>query len=306
MTKKNLYNDYSSYIKKKFPVKMQKISIDAGFTCPNRDGWKAVGACHYCNNRTFSPSYTNLAVSIVEQVRNGIDFFARKYKDMRYLAYFQSYTNTYAKVSDLRKIYDEALSVDKVEGLVISTRPDCLPEEVVAMLSDYATRCYVSVEVGVESHLDKTLSAINRGHSFADAERALKRLENRGVEVCVHAILGLPNEGVNDWIEQARTFSDLPIDTLKLHQLQIHKGTHFAKMYAKNPSIFQMLSLEEYIDICIQYLEHLSPHIVIQRFTSQAPSDMLIAPKWGVKNFEFTDKLVKELHKRNSYQGRLC
>ncbi|MFV0346090.1 MAG: TIGR01212 family radical SAM protein [Bacteroidales bacterium] len=305
MLGRKLYNDYSSHFKERFPVKMQKISIDAGFTCPNRDGEKAVGGCAYCNNQTFSPSYTNLKESVAEQVHKGIRFFGRKYKDMRYLAYFQSYTNTYASVDDLKKLYDEALSVEKVDGLVISTRPDCLPDEVIALLSDYAEKYYVSVEVGVESHLDRTLSAINRAHSFAEAVDTLKRLEGSGIENCVHVVLGFPDEDINDWVKQAKLFSTLPIDTLKLHQLQIHKGTRFAKLYADTPEAFNILSLEDYIDICVQYLEHLSPDIIIQRFTSQAPPDMLIAPKWGIKNYEFTAKLVKELQRRNSYQGKL-
>ncbi|MFV0483800.1 MAG: TIGR01212 family radical SAM protein [Bacteroidales bacterium] len=305
MSELKLYNDYSSHFKKRFSVKMQKISIDAGFTCPNRDGKKATGGCAYCNNQTFSPSYTNLKESVGKQLAKGIEFFSRKYKDMRYLAYFQSYTNTYASVDDLKMLYDEALSVDKVDGLVISTRPDCLSDDVLTLLSDYASRCYVSVEIGIESHLDKTLAAINRGHTFAEAKDALNRLKGRGVENCVHVVLGFPQEDINDWIEQAKLFSTLPIDTLKLHQLQIHKGTNFAKLYADNPKAFNILSLEGYIDICVQYLEHLSPNIIIQRFTSQAPPDMIVAPMWGIKNFEFTAKLKKELQKRNTYQGRL-
>ncbi|WP_163713142.1 TIGR01212 family radical SAM protein [Mangrovibacterium lignilyticum] len=299
------YNDFPSYFKSKFKERVQKVSVDAGFTCPNRDGNKALNGCSYCNNKTFKPDYCRLEKSITDQLKHGIDFFARKHKSMQFLAYFQAYSNTYADVSVLKERYDEALLNPKVIGLVIGTRPDCLTDEVLDYLEELASKHYLMVEFGVESVKDDTLKRINRGHDFAEAQWAIQETARRGIHNCAHLILGLPGENRGDFLNQAREISKLPVENLKLHQLQIHKGTRMAVEYAEKPEDFELFSVEDYIELVVDYLELLNPQIILERFVSQAPKDLLIAPKWGVKNFEFVAKLEKRLAERNTWQGRL-
>jgi len=299
------YNDFPTYFRNEFSERVQKVSIDAGFTCPNRDGLKGVGGCTYCNNKTFKPTYCNLESSITSQIQKGIDFFAKKYKSMRFLAYFQAYTNTYAPIVNLISLYEEALRHPKIVGLVISTRPDAVSEELFDYLQDLSQEVYVMVEFGLESHLDSTLYAINRGHTFAESVWALEETAKREINNCAHVILGLPGENRNEILEQSKVISRLPVKNLKLHQLQIHKGTVLAKQFKENPDQFNLYTAEEYIELVVDYLELLNPEIIIERFISQAPSEMLIAPKWGLKNFEFVAKVEKRLQERDTWQGRL-
>jgi radical SAM protein (TIGR01212 family) len=299
------YNDFSSYFKAKFSERVQKVSIDAGFTCPNRDGSKGAGGCTYCNNKTFKPTYCNLESSVTRQVHAGVDFFAKKYKAMRFLAYFQAYTNTYAPLENLKELYEEALQHPKIVGLVISTRPDAISVELLDYLAELSMKMYVMVEFGLESHLDKSLNLINRGHSFAESVWALEETAKRGINNCAHLILGLPGETRDELLEQAKVISALPVKNLKLHQLQIHKGTLLEKQYLQNPSQFKMFTVEEYIELVVDYLELLHPKIIVERFISQAPPEMLIAPKWGLKNFEFVAKVEKRLKELDTWQGRL-
>lgn len=299
------YNDFSGYFKQIFNERVQKVSIDAGFTCPNRDGLKGHGGCTYCNNKTFKPSYCNLENSVTSQINQGVAFFAKKYKSMKYLAYFQAYTNTYAPLDNLKDLYNEALQHPKIVGLVISTRPDSVSDELLDYLAELSKKVYVMVEFGLESHLDKTLEKINRGHTFSESVHALTETHNRGINNCAHVILGLPGESRTDILNQARVISNLPLKNLKLHQLQIHKNTVLAKQYQKNPGNFKLYSAEEYIELVVDYLELLNPAIIVERFISQAPRDMLLAPKWGLKNFEFVAKVEKRLAERNTWQGRL-
>lgn len=299
------YNDFPTYFKACFQERVQKVSIDAGFNCPNRDGSKALNGCSYCNNKTFKPDYCRLEKSITEQLQQGIDFFARKYKSMQFLAYFQAYSNTYADLETLKQRYEEALAHPKVIGLVIGTRPDCVTPEVLDYLEQLAKEYYVMVEFGVESVKDETLDRINRGHGFAEAQQAIAETARRGIHNCAHLILGLPGENRADFLDQAREISRLPVENLKLHQLQIHKGTRMAVEYANCPDDFSLFTVEEYIDLVVDYLELLSPAIILERFISQAPKDLLIAPKWGLKNFEFVAKLEKRLEERDTWQGRL-
>lgn len=301
---KGRYNDFSSYFRNLFSERVQKVSIDAGFTCPNRDGTKGVGGCTYCNNKTFKPTYCNLENSVTTQVVQGIEFFAKKYKSMKFLAYFQAYTNTYAPFEDLKKLYEEALQHPKVVGIVISTRPDTVNAELLDYLQELSKKVYVMVEFGLESHLDRTLKSINRGHTFAESVWALEETAKRGINNCVHMILGLPGESRDELLEQAKVISRLPIKNLKLHQLQVHKQTLLEKQYAQNPESFTFFTAEEYIDLVIDYLELLKPEIIVERFISEAPKDMLIAPKWGLKNFEFVAKVEKRLKVRDTWQGR--
>jgi radical SAM protein (TIGR01212 family) len=301
---KNRYNDFPTYFKNKFDGRVQKISVDAGFTCPNRDGTKGLGGCTYCNNATFKPSYCNLEHSVTKQIEEGVHFFSRKYKTMRFIAYFQAYSNTYAPIEILKELYEEALSHPKVIGLVIATRPDCLNEEVLDYLEELSKKHYVMVELGIESVKDETLKKINRGHTWEESVRAIEATAKRGIHNCAHMILGLPGENYSDAIEQSEIISGLPIENLKLHQLQIHKGTRMSKQFADTPKDFDFSTVEEYVDTIVGYLEHLNPRIIVERFVSSSPEELLIAPKWGLKNFEFVAKLEKRLKEKDTWQGR--
>ena len=299
------YNDFSGYFRKKFNGRVQKISIDAGFTCPNRDGSRGTGGCSYCNNKTFKPAYCNLEKSVSTQLDEGIEFFSRKYNSMKYLAYFQAYSNTYAPLENLRLLYEEALAHDEVIGLVIATRPDCINAETLDYLQKVSESHYVMVEFGIESHKNESLKRINRGHSFEESVYALEETARRNIHNCAHLILGLPGETETDWLDQANVLSQLPIENLKLHQLQIHKGTRLHQEYKENPAQFEMFTVENYLNLIVQYLELLNPQIVVERFVSEAPDNLLVAPRWGLKNFEFTAKLEKLLEEQQTWQGRL-
>lgn len=299
------YNDFSGHSRKKFNGRVQKISIDAGFSCPNRDGLKGSGGCSYCNNRTFSPEYCNLEKSVTSQLKEGIDFFSRKYKSMQYLAYFQSYSNTYAPLANLKALYEEALSHPEVVGLVIATRPDCVNTEILDYLQSLALDHYIMVEFGVESHKNASLDRMNRGHHFEESVWALNETARRNIHNCAHLILGLPGENETDWLDQARVISKLPVENLKLHQLQIHKGTRMYCEYLQNEADFNMFTVDQYLDLTVKYLELLNPRIIVERFVSEAPDELLIAPRWGLKNFEFTARLEKLLAERDTWQGRL-
>jgi uncharacterized protein len=299
------YNDFSSYFRTIFDGRVQKISINAGFTCPNRDGVRGFGGCTYCNNKTFQPSYCDLKKVLNIQLEEGIDFFSKKYDTMRFLAFFQAYSNTYAHVEVLRQLFEEAIRHPKIIGLVIATRPDCLEGEVLDLLEELSGKCYVMVELGIESVKDETLKRINRGHSWEESVRALKETKRRGIHNCAHLILGLPGEKYVDFIEQAKVISSLPVENIKLHQLQIHTGTVMAKEFAEFPQEYPMFTVEEYIELVIDYLECLNPSIIVERFVSSAPDRMVIAPKWGMKNYEFVAKVEKRLIERDTWQGRI-
>lgn len=301
MSGKKLYNDFGSWIRTKFPYKVQKISIDAGFSCPNRDGRIGVGGCIYCDNRTFNPSYCVGSKTITGQLNDGKQFFAGKYPDMKYLAYFQAFTNTYAPLDALKRMYEEALAVEDVVGLVIGTRPDCVSDELLDYLAGLSRSVFVLVEYGIESANDDTLRLINRGHDFACVRRAVASTVGRGILCGGHIILGLPGEDDSEIIRQAHLISSLPLDILKIHQMQIVRGTKLAEMYAENP--FRVFSVEAYIELLAEYIQHLRPSLVLERFVSQSPSDMLIAPKWGLKNYEFTNLLDNYLRKKGICQG---
>ena len=298
------YNDFSGYFRGKFNGRVQKISIDAGFTCPNRDGSRGSGGCSYCNNLTFSPEYCNLGKSVTSQLNEGIQFFSRKYNSMKYLAYFQSFSNTYAPLENLEALYGEALDHPEVIGLVIATRPDCLTTEILDYLQDLARKYYIMLEFGIESHLNSSLDRMNRGHSFEESVWALEETARRKIHNCAHLILGLPSENETDWLEQAKVISQLPVENLKLHQLQIHRGTKMYLEYLQNQEQFPMFTVDGYLDLVARYLELLNPKIVVERFVSEAPDELLIAPRWGMKNFEFTAKLEKLLEERDTWQGK--
>ena len=298
------WNDYSSYIKRIFGIRVQKISIDAGFTCPNRDGKISRGACFYCTNESFSPFYCTPKLSVTEQLQKGIEFFSKKYKTQKYLAYFQSYTNTYGKVEDLKKLYLEALAVEGVIGLVIATRPDCIDEEIMKMLKEISKDKYLSIEYGAESTKNETLNFINRGHSWEQTIKAVELANNFQINCGLHFIIGLPGEDKTDFLNHAKKISKLNIQTLKIHQMQVLKKTKLADVYKESPELFYNLNLENYLDLMAEFLSYLNPNVVVERFTSESPKEMIIYPNWkGKKNFEISHMLEKKMKERKITQG---
>lgn len=304
MPTRPLYRTFQSFLNEHFNTKVQKISLNAGFTCPNRDGSKGLGGCTYCNNQTFNPAYCETQKSITDQLDEGIRFFSRKYPKMDYLAYFQAYTNTYGEINRLKNLYEEALQVPGIKGLVIGTRPDCMPEELLDYLEELSKKNFLLVEYGVESTLDRTLKFINRGHDHACTEDAIRRTAARGIPTGVHLILGLPGESRKDLIHHADVLSALPIQIVKIHQLQLIKGTKMAAQVAADPTLVHIPEPSDYVETVCDFLEHLRPDIAVERFVSQSPPELLIAPNWGLKNYEFTHLVEKCLKKRGSRQGR--
>ncbi|SDW12332.1 hypothetical protein SAMN05444411_101111 [Lutibacter oricola] len=299
------YLDYSSFIKLHFGERVQKISLDIGFTCPNRDGSKGFGGCTYCNNNTFNPDYCEPQKSIKHQLEEGVEFFSRKGKNNKFLAYFQAYTNTYGDFEDLKKMYEEALSVSKVVGLVIGTRPDCISEDIINYLDELSKDYFISLEFGVESTNEKTLLEVNRCHTFKETKATYELCRNKGFHLGAHIILGLPGENKEDLLQHAYNLSKLPINTLKLHHLQIVKNSVMSVQYKRNPEKFNLFTSEDYINFVSEFITHLRPDIIIERFISEAPKDLLIAPKWGgLKNFEIVAKIDKNLIEKNLWQGK--
>lgn len=299
-----LYTELGSYLRAQLGCKVQKISLNAGFTCPNRNGEKGWGGCTYCNNQTFNPDYCRTDKSVTQQLEEGMRFFARKYPEMKYLAYFQAYTNTYGGLEALRRKYEEALAVDDVVGLVIGTRPDCMPDELLDYLAEQKERTFVLIEYGIESTSDKTLRRINRGHTWAETVDAVRRTSERGILCGGHVILGLPGETRADMVRQAEDISSLPLTTLKLHQLQLIRGTRMAREYEEKPEDFHLFDVDEYMEVVIDYVERLRPDIVLERFLSQSPKDLLVAPDWNLKNYEFNHRLWKRMRELDAYQGK--
>ena len=285
------YNDYGTWIRRQFPYRVQKISIDAGFTCPNRDGRISSGGCIYCDNRTFNPSYCQRRNSVTQQLEEGKRFFAHKYPDMKYLAYFQAFTNTYAPLSHLKALYQEALQVEDIVGIVIGTRPDCVSDELLDYLTELNQRTFVLVEYGLESTNNDTLLRINRGHTFEQSQEAIERTKQRGLLCGAHIILGLPGEDAAESLRQAPIISRLPIDILKIHQMQIIRGTRLADEFETNP--FHIYSVDEYIQLIAEYIQRLRPDMILERFVSQSPKELLIAPHWGLKKLRVYQPLGK-------------
>lgn len=298
------YNDFGDFLRNIFPGKVQKISINAGFTCPNRDGTKGQGGCTYCNNQTFSPDYCHTDKSITDQLDEGVQFFSRKYPEMKYLAYFQAYTNTYDEQESLIRKYEEALSYPGVVGLIIGTRPDCMPDKLLDYFTELIRSTFVMIEYGLESTLDKTLFRINRGHTHAESEEAIRRTAGRGIYTGAHLIVGLPGESREEILHHADVLSELPLTTLKLHQLQLIRHTRMLKEYTENPALFHLYTVDEYIDLVIDFIERLTPSVFVERFVSQSPKELLVAPDWGLKNHEFTAKVNKRLIERDTWQGK--
>ena len=301
------YNSFVGYFKRKYGERLQKIVLDAGFTCPNRDGKVGRGGCTYCDNAAFHPSYSTAGKSLHRQMDEGIEFHKVRYRTTEhYLAYFQAYSNTYAPLGRLKELYEEALSHPQVVGIVIGTRPDCVDEEKLDYLAELAKDYVVIVEYGIESCYDETLRRINRGHDFETARRAVQMTADRGIDVGVHFILGLPGETRQMMLDGCELINSLPIRSVKFHQLQIVKGTRMEQEYAERPEDFERFSLDEYLDFFTDMLERLRPDIHIERFVGEVPPRFVNETPWGlIRNVELLRLLDKRLEERQTWQGRL-
>ncbi|MBM4137361.1 MAG: TIGR01212 family radical SAM protein [Nitrospira sp.] len=296
------YNSFGSYIKKLFGTTVYKVNVDAGFTCPNRDGTLSTSGCIYCNNDSFRPISCKPTLSLREQIHNGIAHIRKRYKAEKFLVYFQPYTNTYAPVDELEHLYREALSEPSVTGLAIGTRPDTVDKEKIALLESLAEQYFILVEYGMQSMYDKTLEFINRGHDYHTFLTALDMTKNRGIFIGAHIIVGFPTETKEEIILMADEISHLPLEFLKIHQLQVIKDTPLEMMYRENP--FHVFEYEEYLDFVIEFIERLSPRIVLQRLFATAPDSILIAPRWGKSRQEILRDIEKRLELKDTYQGK--
>lgn len=302
------YRSFSSYLRERFGERVQKVSIDAGFTCPNRDGTKALGGCTFCNNQGFSPPTRVEPREIAAQIRQGIEFVRRRAKARKFLAYYQAFTNTYAPVEVLKERYDAIRSFPEVVGLVIGTRPDCVPEETLDLIAGYARDYHVWVEYGLQSARDETLALINRAHTAADFEDAVERTRRRSrrdldLHICAHVILGLPGETREDMLHTARFVARLPLDGIKIHLLHVLRGTPLEAQYRKGS--LRTLGMDEYANLVCDFLELLPPQMVIQRLTGEAPPEYLVAPRWCLDKHKVLAAIHSALETRATHQGRL-
>ncbi|MCM1092986.1 MAG: TIGR01212 family radical SAM protein [Lachnospiraceae bacterium] len=291
-----MYKDFSTFLKEYFPGKVQKISINAGFSCPNRDGTIGTGGCSYCNNQTFNPGYCKPDKSVTEQLEEGKAFFGRKYPEMQYLAYFQAYTSTHGELERLKQLYEEALSVENVVGIIIGTRPDCMDDELLDYLAGLNERAFVLIEYGAESSHNETLRIINRCHTWEQTVDAVMRTTSRGLLTGLHLIMGLPGESREMMLATVDAVSKLPVATVKFHQLQLVRGTVMAHDVLTGKYDIPRFSVDEYIELCVEIIKRINPEIAIERFTSQSPDNLLIYPKWGLKNHEFVNRLRNALN----------
>jgi len=296
------YNAFGQYMKDLYGRPVYKVNVDAGFTCPNRDGSLATGGCIYCNNDSFRPSACTSTASLHDQIEKGIPYLRSRYGAESFIVYFQPYTNTYASVEVLERLYREALDNPGVVGLAIGTRPDCVDAEKIALLATLSRDHFILVEYGLQSIYDTTLAFINRGHDFACFKNALALTIGRGIHVGAHLILGFPTETRKEMLDMADVISDLPIEFLKVHQLQVVKETALAELYAKKP--FATFGYHEYIEMLADFLERLSPDIVLQRLFAAAPDEILIAPVWNKTRSELLRDLDTFMEQRGSYQGK--
>jgi radical SAM protein (TIGR01212 family) len=300
------FNSYNEYFKKTFGQRVQKVTINAGFTCPNRDGSKATGGCSYCNNVSFNPSYCSPALPVGQQIELGKEFQKVRYRRASsYLAYFQAYSNTYTDLETMKQLYQQAL-VDDVVGLVIGTRPDCIDDHKLDFFQELAQKYYIIIEYGIESCLDSTLARVNRQHDFECTREAIMKTHQRGIHTGGHVIFGLPGETKDMMLDQVKILSSLPLSTIKFHQLQIITGTRFEHEYALSPADFPLFELDEYIDFIVSVIERFNPRTVIERLASSSPPSMVIAPAWNITKYEtIIQKIEQELERRDTWQGKL-
>jgi radical SAM protein (TIGR01212 family) len=298
------YNAFGPYLKKKFGAIVYKVNVDAGFTCPNRDGTLGVTGCIYCNNSSFRPSECSPDIPLAKQIRDGMAYLSRRYKAEKFLVYFQPYTNTYAGLTELEKVYREALAEPSVVGLAIGTRPDCVDSDKIELLQSLARECFVLVEYGLQSIYDKSLDYILRGHDYKTFLDAVALTSNKGIHIGAHIIAGLPTETREETLAMADELSTLPIGFLKIHQLQVVRDTPLAAAYLRDP--FPTFSYKEYLDFLVAFIERLAPGIVLQRFFATAPDSILIAPNWGKSRQEIIRDIEKRFAERNAFQGSKC
>lgn len=298
------YNAWNEHVKQRYGARVQKVSIEAGFTCPNRDGLVATGGCTFCNNDGFTPGYLDRRQSITQQIDVGLDFLLRRYPGtQRFIAYFQSYSNTYGEFERLRTCYEEALAHPQISGLAIGTRPDCLPQAVLDYLATLSRKVIVELEIGVESCNDDVLASVNRGHDFRASVEAIERAAALALEVTAHLLLGLPGESRQSMLEGAARISALPIKALKLHQLQLVRGTALARQWQRDPASVPLLGEQECVSLLADFIERLSPTILLQRVGSEVPPSMKLAPAWNLRLSELAPRISAELERRDSWQG---
>ena len=296
------YFSYNHFLRQVFQSRVQKVSIDAGFTCPNVDGTVALGGCVFCDNRSFSPSRRLPRVDIRSQLDEGIRRLKWRYDVDRFLAYFQPATNTYGPVEKLRMLFERAISHPQVVGLVIGTRPDCVPNDVLDLLEELADRTYLSVEYGLQTIHDRSLDWMNRGHHYDAFLDAMERSRNRGFEICAHVMLGLPGETHDDMLATASEVARLGLDAVKLHNLYVVKNTPLAEQYEAGQ--VELLSRDEYVAAVVEFLELLPPSCVVERVTGEVPSDYLVAPDWCVDKMALRQAIEDEFVRRDTWQGR--
>jgi len=296
------YNAYGRYLQEKFGARVHKVSVHAGFTCPNRDGTVVRGGCTYCNIVSFTPESARPRYSVSDQIENGIVFLKQRFEAKKFIVYFQPYSNTYAPVEHLEKLFRDALRHSEVVGLSIGTRPDCVDDEKFEMLAELARETDLTLEFGIESVYDETLRLINRGHDFECTRRAIQRAQEYGLQVTGHVILGFPNETREQMLASVDVINTLGLDILKIHNLHVVRHTELARQYEREP--FPLFSFEEWQDLVIRYLERLSPAIVIERLYGDAPRELLIAPRWNLSRAEIVQGIEKEMQRRKTYQGR--
>ncbi len=296
------YNLYHNYLKEKFGTRVHKVSLDMGFTCPNRDGTVAQGGCVYCNNDSFVPPYARSRYNMDFQIKHGIEYMKNRFKAKKFIIYFQAYTSTYGDAKELERMYKEALKYDGVIGLSVGTRSDCIDEEKIEIFERLAKDYYVSVEYGIESIYDKTLEFMNRGHNYQSVLDAIKLSKNRGIHLGTHIIVGMPTETEEEMLAMADEVSTLGIDTFKIHNLHIIKNTQLARMYQEKP--FNLFSYEEYLKFIVKFLERLSPDIMLERLFTDTPQDLLIAPKWIERHNEIIYGIRQEMERQDTWQGK--
>ncbi len=298
------YNTFGSFLKRTFGTVVYKVNVDAGFTCPNRDGTLGVTGCTYCNNDSFRPSQCRPQQSLREQIRNGIQYLSGRYRAQKFLVYFQPFTNTYAPVEVLEPLYREALSTPDVVGLAIGTRPDCIDEEKIAMIGGFAKDHFMLMEYGLQSVYDKSLEYIRRGHNYASFLDAVNLTVGRGIHIGAHIIVGFPTETRDETLAMADELSGLPVGFLKIHQLQIVRETPLAEEYIRSP--FHTFGYGEYLDFLVDFIVRLSPDIVLQRLFATAPDEILIAPQWGKNRQEIINDIQRRFVQRDAVQGSQC
>jgi radical SAM protein (TIGR01212 family) len=300
------YNAYSEYFKRTLGQRVQKLTVDAGFTCPNRDGSKGRGGCTYCNNNAFNPSYCQPDKSIEWQVNEGIEFHLKRYRRAnQFLVYFQPYSNTYAPLDKLKELYESALTQPGVVGLVIGTRPDCVDDEKLEYLYHLAKEHFIAIEYGVESIYNSTLGRINRQHTFEESEKAIRQTATLGLHVGAHFIFGLPGESRQMMRDSINIINKLPLTSIKFHQLQIVTGTTMARDYRLHSADYDLFSYDEYIPFIVDITERLNPRFIIERFAGEVPPRFLAGPGWGnIRNDQINVAIEKELEKRDSWQGK--